>query len=367
MTFLKDPAFPAIAQKGDAVGRIHRDGELLDESAFVDANEELDDEPASPGIQEDQFHAEWKKTCDSFVKNPESCPHRKNLLVFTGGMEERQAAQAAVEQVFQEVHASLNCILEKCLACAVPVHENICSKMSDLESDLLTLFQRTDESRRRLIQSLEDANDIWQKKYTDFTSRVFTESNHGIEPDAEALDSVNAPGKFSSSKTPEANSSSTVAEKIDQDDLRGEPDWQSMVELNPSSHSNIETYLDGVRKWHGVCDDFIGCYDEIRQAIEISHSNILEILESAYSRLSDKLDGVQIDIQEHIVSNTHRREQIEQALQQVVQQQQSIFSRLMARVGGKAVKDNKGPATESSKGNCLRAMLPFAGMFSPNN
>jgi hypothetical protein len=339
-----------------AVETTHIVKESLDESEYFDATEESVDESMNFNRQEDHFLDDWNNTCDAIMKNPESCPHQKHLEVFLSRMEELQAVQASLEQIFQEVHASLSSILEKSLACAVPVHEIICSKMTDVESDLLSLFQRNHGLRRDLLQSLEDFNDTWQKKYTNFTSRVILESN------AEALSKESL-----CSSVEELKTISTSVENKGQEGFRAQPDWESIVELNPSSRSSIETFLDGVSDWNAACDEFGSCFDEIRQTIEISHAKMLKILSSASVQISDELASVQIDIQEHIISNTRRREQIEQALQQVVQQQQTIFSRLMARVGGKSVKINKGPASETSKGNCLRAMIPFANVFSQNN
>jgi hypothetical protein len=366
-TFSKEPNFAPISQKDESVETVQRVDHLLDESTYFDATEDFVDKSVSLHCQEEQYRAEWKKTCDAILKNPENCPHRERLVVFSSGMEERRAAQASIEQIFQEVHATLNCILEESLACAVPVHENICSKMTDLETDLLSLFQRNHERRRGLLQSLEDFNDTWRMKYNDFTSRVTLESNRCIEGDTEAVSGANAPGELLRSSAQESNTPISISKNDGQDGLLTEPDWEDMVEFNPSSCSNIESFLTGSSTWNAACEEFLGCFDDIRQTIEISHSNMLKILEAAYVRLSDGLDGVQMDIQEHIVSNTHRREQIEQALQQVVQQQQSIFSRLMARVGGKAVNSDKEPAAETSKGTCLRAMIPFANIFSQSN
>jgi hypothetical protein len=355
-----------IAQKGKAVDIINRTDVTCDDTANVDATEAFADESANLLSKEEQFQDEWKKTCDVIMKNPESCPHRKHLQVFSSGMEERQVVQASLEQVFQEVHESLNCILEESLACAVPVHEKICSKVSDLESDILALFQRNHDRRRDLLQSLDDYNEMWRAKYSDFTSRVRLESNLDVEHELLKIvdDPVDDPGEFMRSCAQKAKPSSSNAEEKGDDGIHAEFDWESMIELNPCSRSNIETFLDGRSNWNAGCEGFLSCFDEMRETIEVGHTNMLEILESAYSRLSDDLDGVQIDIQEHIISNTHRRDQIEQTLQQVVHQQQTMFSRLMARVGGRVYKNDKEPATETSYANSLRAMIPFASMLS---
>lgn len=345
LNFSKESTFPpCVAQKDEAVNEMYRTDNssiLLGGSDELGATEDVVDDFENPLLQVEQFRSDWKITCDVIMSNPEGCPHQKTLKVICNGMEERQAVQAALEQMFDEVVASLGSILEETLACAVPVHEEICNSMSNLENDILTLFRSNHDRRLHILHSLDSFNDMWQKKYSDFTSRALLESNQ--ENEHETLSNANVPGGVLGNEALEKGADTALAlgndhdivetAGSDQDTVEPEPDWGAIVELNPSLRSNIEVFLNGSNSWNVACEEFLVCFDEIRQAIEMSHSNILEILESAYFQISDELDSMQIDVQEHIMSNTARREQIERALEQVVLQQQTVLSRLMARVG----------------------------------
>jgi hypothetical protein len=313
---------------------------------------------------EEKLNKEWKETCEFIMNNPGSASYRDNLEAFLRGTEDRQVVQASLERTFYDAQSSLNNIIEGALACAVPVHEKICDKMSITENELLSLFQHNQELRSSLLQSLNSCNSLWQSKYEDFSSRV-TQCNSNSVLREETID-VNVNVKSDCMDSSRIVSVGVVRCRDKEDEgLPKEPDWEGMMELIPSSRDKIEAFVNGCNSWNTACEQFRHSFDEIRQMIETSHTSMLQIVESAYVRINEDLDDVQIDIQDHIISNSHRRGQIEQSLQQVVQQQQSIFSRLMARVGGKSVKvtTSKQHPTDKSKDSSLRSLLPFGSIF----
>lgn len=281
---------------------------------------------------QDTLHAEWDDVCTKMMNDPEPTPYRENLEKFLFGIKKLETARASLQTTYETVHTSLQKILENALAAAVPIHELDSCIMSQSEMELLELFRYNHQLRKSMLQSLNIHNQSWETKYRNYISRI--------------LESVD--GQCTVIGTPQGNTnvaqgttnhnhqeSGSNVKKEDCTDIQQFPlDWDEMIQLNPSSHVRIEAFLEGCDRWNAACNTLSCSFDELRQTIETHHTLILQIVESAYSRINDDLLDVQEKIQGYITTNNRRRTHIEQSLEELVQRQQSIFSRLMARVVG---------------------------------
>jgi hypothetical protein len=263
------------------------------------------------------------------MNDPDATPYRGNLETVLIGIQKMETARASLQATYETVYGSLQTILESSLAAAVPIHEMDCTIMSNAETELLQLFRYNHQLRKSMLQSLTSHNQTWEGKYRNYVSRIVsTQSQSSVETPTDDKNSsfqksINM-GKHNNTEQNEGCSDADVHAL----------DWDEMIQLNPSSQDNVEAFLDGCDRWNTACNTLSCSFDEIRQNIEAHHTTILQIVESAYRRINDDMVEMQEKLQDSIISNTHRRSHIEQSLEEIVQRQHSIFSRLMARVVG---------------------------------
>lgn len=347
-----------------------------DEEVTEQENEDrstVDDE-AAKHKGEEEAHEEWKRVCEHLLNEPEDSKHRQNLEIVLIGMQRREVAQAALEKAYTVASTSLDIILKNILACAIPIHEKVYDKMLLAEQDLLHHFGSNHTVRQAVLQTLESYNEQWQRKYEGYMSRILPGGDDKTSPP----DSIQGKLALSSSNDPKANAAKDMSkdhpdeeDAEEEEDAVPEPDWEELLEFDPSSRDKIEAFLSGRDRWQAACQHFSNALDEIHEQLKLRHTNILQAIEEAYSRICGDLDEQQADIQTKIVSNFQRREQLEKALEEAVKQQQSIFARLMARVsgagaGGGGVRANAAKA-KSTGGGSLLSVDSFSQVFQRGN
>jgi hypothetical protein len=292
---------------------------------------EYNNQAANVAAEHGTTDTEWDDVCKKMMNNRDcdATPHRENLEAFLFGIQKMENARAALQATYETVYGSLQSILESSLAAAVPIHEMDCTIMSNTEMELLELFRCNHQLRKSMLQSLTIHNQAWEGKYRNYVSRI-----------------VSAPSQSPVTETPNDGKKSILQSIcMDKQDIKVKNeecsdaeqhalDWDELIQLNPSSKQNVEAFLDGFDRWNTACNTLSCSFDEIRQNIEARHTTILQIVESAYSRINDDTVEMQETLQNSIISNNCRRSHIEQSLEDIVQHQQSIFSRLMARVVG---------------------------------
>ena len=281
-------------------------------------------------VENEKTCTEWDDICQKMMGDPDATPYRENLETFLFGMKKLVSAQASLQGTYETVHDSLQKILDSSLAAAVPIHELDCNVMSHAEMELLELFRYNHQLRKNLLESLNSHNQSWEVKYRNYISRIAECA--GSQPSV-----VETPIDDQNGTILDTNTSKNDSDVQNVSCIEGERyalDWNEMIQLNPPSQEKIEAYLEGSERWNTACNTLSCSFDEIRQTMENHHTNILRIVESAYSRINDDMMEMQGNVQDHIVSNNQRRLQIEQSLEEIVQRQNSIFSRLMARVAG---------------------------------
>ena len=299
----------------------NRDLILVDDQGDKQANDDIAAEYSTTD-------ADWGDVCKKIKNDPVDTPYRENLETFLFGIQKMETSRATLQATYETVCVTLQSILESTLAAAIPIHELDCTIMSHTETELLQLFRYNHQHRKSILQSLNSHNQIWEGKYRNYVSRIVsTQSQSSV---------VETPVDVKNSVLPSIDVGQHDSTVKNEGCIDAEPqasDWEEMIQLNPSSQENVEAFLDGCDRWNTACNTLSCSFDEIRQTIEAHHTTILQIVESAYSRINDDMAEMQENIQDYIISNNRRRSHIEQSLEEIVQRQQSIFSRLLARVG----------------------------------
>lgn len=290
--------------------------------------------------------SEWDDVVEKIMSDPEATPYRENVEAFVFGIKKLEAAQTSLQVTYEKVHNSLENILENSLAAVIPIHEMDCNVMSSTEMELLELFRYNHGLRKSLLQSLNSHNQQWETKYRNYVSRIVMSGHVDCPSSAVNLTTKDKCSILPSATDCEQNHGISLQNEDCPDSELDALDWDEMIQLNPSSQEKIEAFLEGCDQWNTACNTLSCSFDELRQTIEAHHSNILHIVESAYSRINNDMMEVQDKVQCCIISNNRRRLQIEQSLEEIVQRQNNIFSRLMARVVGSVPNPWKRSATD---------------------
>lgn len=290
-------------------------------------------------VEHDTTDTEWDDVCKKIMNDPDATSYRENLEAFLFGIQKMENARASLQATYETVYGSLQRILESSLAAAVPIHEMDCTIMSNTETELLQFFRYNHQLRKSMLQSLTSHNQSWEGKYRNYVSRIVsTQSQSSVvetltEDKNSSLQSINM-------------GTGTIQNEGCSDAEVHTLDWDEMIQLYPSCQDNVEAFLDGCDRWNTACNTLSCSFDEIRQNIEAHHATILQIVESAYCRINDDMVEMHEKIQDSMISNTRRRSHIEQSLEEIVQRQHSIFSRLMARVVGNVPNSWKRTTTD---------------------
>ena len=331
-----------------AAGDLTKNMDAVDEEALNDKGGRVNDADSlsSPNKgEEDEAEAAWKIIAEMILTEPVDAPHRQRLEVLLQGMQRSEAAQEALEKAYVVFQAALDASLEKVLMVAVPVHSHFYNKIVLAERDLLHHFVSNHTTRQAIFQTLQDHNDQWQRKYEGFFSRILPgqdESNAVLGNYIQDKLATDDSSKYLKVDTVTvANANKDLAHgggggeiEGEEDDAIPDPDWDALLELDPSSRDKVQLFLEGRDRWQTACQRFSTALDEIHEQLKQSHANMLQTIAQAYIRICDDLDKQESDIKTHIVSNFQRRHELEMVLEEAAKQQQNIFTQLMARVGG---------------------------------
>jgi hypothetical protein len=300
---------------------------------------------------------EWKAVCDELLQlEPSTSAHRQSLQVVLAEVDRREAARAGLERAYGATKAALDASLEKVLKIAVPVYETISERLVLAEQDILLHVSSNYETKNAILQALESTNAQWNRKYNRFLSRInLPKSGDGTPPEEGGDEEDEDQGKMESNamtalKEKQKGSGGSEGEKEEQE-TEGipDPDWDAIMDFDPASREKIELFLDARDQYYAADSKFQQALDEIHANLKASHESILQTVSDAYNKMDgDILDVQYEDIQEHIVSNHRTRQGMERALESAVQQQQNMFARLLARVGGGFLGGDSSRATTGS-------------------
>jgi Trp operon repressor len=296
---------------------------------------ELADADADDAIQE------WNAVCELVLKEPEDSVHRKNLEVLLDGIKRKQALVKSLEEAFLSGSKSLDEIKERIPTCIARVYEKVVDKMSNADHEV----------RQALVLSLEKQNCKWQHLFEGFMARVMNKGDISIaflsssgQPDGEVLEADSAP-----------------AGKPDDEGL--DPDWDSMVQFDPSSGDKIQSFLDSRDRLQEILQAFGDALDHIYEKLTEHNQNVLRQVEEAYGRMYDFMENQQVEIQELVLSNFEHRRELDAALAEAAKKQQNMFSRLMARVSGGTTMTGAA-SRNGGGGGGLRSMNPLSYVFN---
>jgi hypothetical protein len=332
--------------------RLPKESESAEENIDRDSATQPKDEEATElaDADADDANQEWNAVCELFLKEPEDSVCRKNLEVLLGGIARKQALAKSVELL--PASNSLDESKERIATCIARVYEKGVDKMTNAEKDLLFHFENNHEVRQALVLSLEKQNSKWQRLFEGFMARAMNKgdissaflSSSG-QPDGEGLEANSAP-----------------AEKPDDDGL--EPDWDSMVQFDPSSRDKIQSFLDSRDRFQEMLQAFDDALDHLYEKLTEHNHNVLRPVEEAYGRMYDFMENRQGAIQDLMISNFEHRRELDAALAEAAKKQQSMFSRLMARVSGGATTASAASRNGGGDGGGFRSMNPLSFVFS---
>lgn len=344
-------------------------------------NDNVDEPQSSQNKVEEEAEVEWKNIAELLLSEPEESTSRQRLEVFLEFAQHREVAQQKLEAAYAVFQAALDASLERVLAVAVPVHAHLYDKLIQAERDLLHHFASNHAARQAILQTLHDHNDQWQRQYEGFLSRILPigQDESQVLLDGAIHDKHSPNG--SNSKGVEADTGADANLNNDQavvgggndEDVIPEPDWEALLELDPSSRDKVHLFLQGRDRWQAACQQFSNALDEIQEQLKESHSNTLQTIAQAYNRICEDLDKQEADIKAHIVSNFQRRRELEKALEEAAKQNQNIFARLMARVGGggmpttASTNGSQQPHAEKPKGGGILLMNSLSHVFQRGN
>jgi hypothetical protein len=301
----------------------------------------------------DEAAKEWNTVCELLLKEPEDSVYRKNLEVLLDGIERKLSHEKSLGEAFDSVSSSLGEIKKRIPTCIAPVYEKIVDKISNAEKELLYHFENNHEVRQALVFSLEKQNGKWQRLFEGFMARVMNKGD---------ISNALLSSSGHDDEVLEADSADASAEKAD--DEEQEPDWDSMVQFDPSSRDKIQSFLDSRDRWHEMLQIFSDTLDHVDEKLTEHIQNGLRQVEEAYGRMYDFTENQKVEIQELMVSNFEHRRELDAALAEAAKKQQNMFSRLMARVSGGAATAGAASRNGGGGGGGFRSMNPLSYVFN---
>jgi uncharacterized protein YukE len=282
--------------------------------------------------EEDEAEAAWKNIAELILTEPVDVPHRLRLEVLLQGMQRREAAQEALVNAYVVFQAALDASLDKVLTVAVPVHSHCYNKIVLAERDLLHHFASNHVTRQAILQTLQDHKDQWQRKYDGFFSRIFSGQDRSNAILGKDVQDKLAPDDSSKYLKVDAftvaNANKYLAHdgggggetEEEEDDAIPDPDWEALLELDPSLRDKVRLFLEGRDRWQTACQRFSNALDKIHEQLKQSHANMLQTIEQAYNRICDDLDKQEACIKAHIVSNFQSRHELQKVLEEAAKQ-----------------------------------------------
>lgn len=295
-----------------------------------DDNEEEEDadEIVPMGALDEQWNAVQEML---YQEEPPSLAYRTVLEGFVPGIQRNHDQQEQLSKLYHETYKTYQDNTEQTLKFFVPIHEHITEQMDQLEQDLIHHWDRNHTVRQKIQAKLQRANAQWETQYHIFLQKLglTAGTNNAIPRDTKT-----------SSQHQFIHGETKMPHQDEGNEEVTEPDWEALMELDPSSIGPIQTYLQGRCQWQLAWNDFSDALDEYANETNTRNDTILHSIEQTFSKLAQNLDNtMQKDIQFHLIGNVQRRDELNQILDQVQQQQRSIMARLIARVQGNGDDD----------------------------
>lgn len=323
----------------------------------VDEQKPEGDPNAEVNEANEQFEQEWTRQCQSLIqnKNSNASQYRQRLQHFLKHANLRDSAQNQLERAYEIFQKSLDDHLQTVLKIAVPVHANLFETVVKMEAEIIETFAQNHEARTALVHWLRNVNEKWEQQYQRFLDRII--ATHSDPSRSNNMESHEVQNKQNDSQGKENATFENVDTSKEEDE---EPDWEAIVEVDPTSSERVEKFLQSRQMWQAQCQKFSTSLDEIHDELQNSHSRMLTVIAESIGILSDEMDESYDQIRELMMSNFQQREVLDQQLDLVLRQQQNLFAWLRARIGGN-------PSTissldESSSGNSSFSN-PLANFF----
>jgi hypothetical protein len=114
-----------------------------------------------------------------------------------------------------------------------------------------------------------------------------------------------------------------------------EPDWDAVIELDPSTKDAIDSFRKNGERWRAAMDKLEMTIDRVYSDLKEDNETIVQTIEKAYVQILEEMEELQAGIQHYIVHNFEKRTELNHALAEAEKVQLSMFQHLMQRVKGK--------------------------------
>ena len=343
-----------------------------------DSGATTDDAVGAPEGNDSALLEHWHSVTDQLLSTEDSSsPYRLRLEAFLQGQERFRAGQEKMEQLYVETKNAYDENLKKTIELIVPAHGEITECLYNLEQDLLRHFASSHEMRQAIVDTLEEANAHWQERFERLYAR--TVKRHGTpvvgrmeledeEPVTTQNSSTSDISHSNSSRRHHHNQDSATATDNahdgEKDGLFPEPDWDAILELDPSSKDAIDSFRNNSERWHAAMDELETTIDRVYSDLKEDNDTIVQTIEKAYVQILEEMEELQADIQHYIVHNAEKRTELNHALAEAEKVQLSMFQHLMQRVKGKPLSSSSSASSQPQLGTTTNGYgFPFSNPF----
>jgi len=204
-----------------------------------------------------------------------------------------------------------------------PLHSELQKTTEELESDTVTQMKNNYSTRTKLVDTLEQVQTQWDSACGKLTANVLQET----PPPQEQVQAT---------QVDVSHAQDHHEEELAEDALAGEdPDWEALAQYEPS-RKNIEAFLEARDRATVAEDRFTSELDDVHEGFKMFKEQILQTVIDAFTKINEKLDDEEAEIQWRIMDNFERRQQFMKDIHEHSTRAQGIFSSLLARVASVA-------------------------------
>ena len=289
--------------------------------------------------QEDEGE-DWNVICQGIrdEDNPISCD---NLKLFDENILRNESSLNEFGRTIEEFQSALDAIMERIFTqVTAPIYQAQRDRMDALEADIIQSMKQNHNRRTMLVQALENHNQKWQSSYSKLMGKILQVPVEQEAATQGELESNGQDNKDPSDKDP-ADSNDKESEDLD-------PDWEELAQYEPTQE-NIRRFLEERERFRAADEHFRATLDDIYANLKMTFEKMVNVSAEVHESVAETMDEKQVDIQQHMVSNLQRRQDLQKALEEKAKQAQGIFASLMARVTTSFSRSKKGTLGKGDK------------------
>ena len=203
-----------------------------------------------------------------------------------------------------------------------------------LNLELEKAFQENTERRREMQKRLEEYEEKWKRQHRKLTARI-QDIDEDLDEDDEKTKSVekDALSDEAAGAILARFSKEDASPSKDSEASPDEPDWESLLHQDHApTVARIRRYIETLDRLSAAEGKFNDSCEEILGKIDASTKAVLHIAVDVCSPLYQALDSEEQELQDYLVRNMERRQDLAEAVEDVAKQTQSLYARLMASI-----------------------------------